>query len=328
MAFNSMRFLALAGLCLLPQLGHAGYQLRTYVSGLPSSEQTVVCSDTAARFFAYTGNAQTITVPAGCTRVTIKAWGSAGGSKGGLGGAGGYVTAAYRVAAGNALTVQVGAPGELRYAGNAVRVPQTTESASQHYLAAAYLPGGGGGLVSGGGLVGVHNGSGYLVIAGSGGGGLAGGTGGGGGGLVGQSGANGVAGGYPTAGGGTQSAGGQLSSGLKCGALSPALNQGGYLTGGIASADYPGYGGIGIADDSGGGGAGYYGGAGGGHCGKPGGGGGSSFYAQDSSYLGGGEVLAAAGALPGNSGDADRAGAGEPVLDSSGRPGLVVIRFN
>ena len=298
-------------------ISYAGGTVTKAVQGVGVTP-VVACADTSAHAFTYTGSAQSITVPANCTTATIKAWGAAGGSNGGLGGAGGYATATYTVAAAEQLTIVVGVPGQIRASG---------VTASANYTG-TYSTGGLGGKSSGGGLVAVSKGGTLMLVAGSGGGGFGSGSGGGGGGTSGQNGVNGTAGGYATAGGGTSSAGGVLTAGTACGAAAASYNSGGYLTGGIGNADYPGYGGIGIADDAGGGGAGYYGGAGGSYCGVTGGGGGSGYYSTGLGYTSGGSLIGASGATPGNSADADRSGAGVPVNNAAGVTGRVVIRFN
>ncbi len=64
--------------------------------------------------FSFTGTAQTFTVPAGVTEVTIDAYGAAGGpSEGGAapGGLGGRATATIPVTPGEALAVYVGGLG-------------------------------------------------------------------------------------------------------------------------------------------------------------------------------------------------------------------------
>ncbi len=68
-----------------------------------------------AQTFSYTGADQTFTVPAGCTNITIRAWGAGGGGPGaaGPGGAGGYTTATLAVNGGDTLTIMVGQGGPM-----------------------------------------------------------------------------------------------------------------------------------------------------------------------------------------------------------------------
>ncbi|HOM21029.1 MAG TPA: glycine-rich protein [Ottowia sp.] len=214
--------------------------------------------------FAYTGAAQTWTVPAGVTQVTLDLRGAQGGasyvSATGLrqqdGGLGGQTQGSLSVTPGQVLNLYVG--GQAADVGNVTPAP------------GGFNGGGDGGVygAGGGGATDVRVGGTALAnrvaVAGGGGGGNSGcpnhGTGGAGGG------ASGVAGvghaGYTPGGGGTQSAGGaagyspgvagQLGLGGSSASYHMAGGGGGYYGGGSAYAA------------GGGGGSGYIGGLGGG----------------------------------------------------------------
>ena len=65
-----------------------------------------------SRTFDFTGAAQSFTVPAGVTRITVAAYGASGGTSLSLGGKGGLVTATLPVTAGETLSVFVGGAAE------------------------------------------------------------------------------------------------------------------------------------------------------------------------------------------------------------------------
>jgi hypothetical protein len=254
--------------------------------------------------FSYTGTHQNITVPAGCTTATIKAWG-AGGRGGYLlaGGGGGFASKTFSgLTAGSSWSVLVG---------------QGANGSS-----ATYGGGGAGGANStcnagaGGGFSGVFAGS-PLIIAGGGGGGGHGetsGSAGGGGAGGGETGVNGTNSGSGSAiklggGGGSQTSGG---------ALNPQPDGGSQ------------YGSNGGASNGcgGGGGSGYFGGEGGDvqtlskTSGSGAGGGGGSGYAPS------GSLIAGSGCSVANSGDPDYpAGIGNGGCSSmaAGQNGSVVI---
>lgn len=262
--------------------------------------------------FIYTGSDQTVTVPAGCTHMIVKAWGAGGagaiGTYGGstqyAGGAGGFAAGTIAVTAGQVYTVIVGQGGGAL----------VTNS--------GYGGGGAGGKDSywgsgdGGGRSAIRLAGTELITAGGGGGGgtsavqaRTGGAGGGAGGFPG--GGDGVAGG-----GGTQSAGGASTlAGNICTGVTGSQFQGANYF--CSSYDY-----------GGGGGGGYYGGGSGGAANfdVTSGGGGSS-------YIGGvliGTTIAGYGTTPGNNTDSDYVagiGAGGAASTNGGN-GLVVISWS
>ncbi len=215
--------------------------------------------------FAYTGAAQTWTVPAGVTQVTLDLRGAQGGasyvSATGLrqedGGLGGQTQGSLTVTPGQVLHLYVG--GQAADVGNVTPAP------------GGFNGGGDGGQwgAGGGGATDVRVGGTALAnrvaVAGGGGGGNSGGpdhgAGGNGGGASGDPGVN-FSGGYTPGGGGTQSAGGaagyspgvagQLGLGGSSASYHMAGGGGGYYGGGSAYAA------------GGGGGSGYIGGLGGG----------------------------------------------------------------
>jgi len=206
--------------------------------------------------FSFTGSAQTFTVPACVTSLTVEAWGAQGGGSQCSpppaqddGGKGGYAIGTVSVTPGESLQINVGGKGLVAAGDN--------------------TPGGWGG----GGPAGLYGGSGggasdlrrgtalgdRLIVAGGGGGGDCGapdhGMGGDGGGLQGAPGVV-MNGSYTPGGGGTQTGGGAAGSNSTAGAL------------GLG-------GGLGAYHEAGGGG-GYYGGGG---AYAAGGGGGSCYIA-------------------------------------------------
>ena len=207
--------------------------------------------------FAYTGGAQTFTVPACVTRISIYASGAQGADTNGagVGGLGGVVAASIVVTPGETLTVMVGGQGAL--------------SPRAGTPAGGYNGGGGtaGPAGTGGGASDLRRGVARLVVAGGGGGGgspSAGANGGAGGDLIGVDGV--TAGGGTGGGGGTQVAGGAAGVGIGTAATSGSSGTGG--VGGDDAAFLSG----------GGGGGGWFGGGGGGGGGLSGGGGGGSSY--------------------------------------------------
>ncbi|MER7468655.1 Ig-like domain-containing protein [Streptomyces sp. NPDC097981] len=244
--------------------------------------------------FAYTGAADTFTVPAGVTQVSVDARGASGGAAagdtnpGGVGGAGGEVVATVAVTPGQTLQVNVGgvggvgtegAPGGGGFNGGA------TGGSSD------FVYGGGGGGASD-----VRSGafdllSRVVTAAGGGGGGATAELAGGAGGAGGQSGANGTngTGGPNTTGGGGGGGATPTTPGTGGTAGTGADNTGGNGAPGVFGSGGPG--GSGQSDSpgsgitaGGGGGGGVFGGGGGGgggitnteFSGAGGGGGGSS----------------------------------------------------
>ncbi len=258
-------------------------------SGCGGSSQCLGGACVAKMTFAYTGGAQSFTVPAGVTQITIEAWGAAGGGDCGTGmggGPGGTVTATVAVSAGDIEYVYVGGMG------------QCADSTG----GAGYNGGGPGGQNvthaggGGGGASNVQNAAlGYVVVAGAGGGG--GGDYGGGGAGGGTTGGSGEGGAFATGGGGGgASAGGGAGAGGDGGGNGQAGSfgqGGGGGTGGSVG---------GVTNGGGGGGGGYYGGGGGGggaFSSGAGGGGGSSYAApaatgvtmQQGTWTGSGQVV-------------------------------------
>ena len=214
----------------------------------------------ATASFSYTGAAQTWTVPAGVTQVTLELRGAQGGGSYNCsserqedGGLGGLTQGTLTVTPGQVLNLYVG--GQAPDVGNVTPAP------------GGFNGGGDGGQygAGGGGATDVRVGGSALAnrvaVAGGGGGGNTGcpnyGTGGGGGGSSGDVGLN-LSGGFVPGGGGTQAAGGtagsapgmagQLGLGGSAAAYHVAGGGGGYYGGGAAFAA------------GGGGGSGYIGG--------------------------------------------------------------------
>ncbi len=215
--------------------------------------------------FNYTGGAQTFTVPAGITSVTLKAWGASGGDGQingniGVGGKGGLATGNLAVTPGQTLNVYVGGRGTPS-TNSTICCGGFNGGGNAYGLSSTNARGGGGGAsdVRVGGTALANR----VLVAGGGGGGCwlgaSGiGTGGAGGGLTGAAGnANDYDGG-----GGTQSAGGANGCTTCCSnnpGLSGSLGQGGGIV-------------AGCTNTLGGGGGGYYGGGAGNNAG-----GGSSY---------------------------------------------------
>ena len=230
--------------------------------------------------FTATGADQTFTLPTGCTKFFVQAWGAGGGGtneqdgNGRSGGAGGYTSAF--VSGTGSFNIVVGSGGVVG-------------STASVYGGGAGAGGASGG--AGGGRSAVQSSGADIVTAGGGGGSGYGGTtgysgtnedGGSGGGLIGLG-----IGGTQSGGGGTQSSGG---------------SHGG--SGGTSGSQYAG--GAGASTWSGGGGGGWYGGGGGGAAwGDGGSGGGGSSY-----YLGTGVTLGTTLAAP--------TGSANPVVQDLG----------
>ena len=263
--------------------------------------------------FTYTGSDQNFTAPAGVNTVNIEMWGAGGGngnisgwSGGGNGAAAGYASGLVTVTPGNAYKIVVGQAGQ---AANAVRKYGGGGRAHD-----SWGPGSAGGLSGfflGSGTVfsgtepqsGTHARS--VLIAGGGGGGGAnrnpGSTNGGAGG--GTNGQNGNSSNASFRGnGGTQNAGGSGS---------PAQG-GSELRGGDGNGAY------------GAGGAGGYWGGGAGAYQEPndmgGGGGGSGYF--NPTYVNSATLTGGSDTTPGNSGDADRSGAGSVQAN-----GIMILRY-
>ncbi len=241
--------------------------------------------------FLMTGSTQAFTVPAGCTSVTIKAWGAGGaggdpqqsGSINSYGGGAGLVTGDLAVRPGQMLGVVVGEGGKITSAAAACTSLAYGGGARGCVNSHSGAGGGGGGRSA----ISV-SGTEVLVAAGGGGGGgyyTSCGSGGAGGGLTGQGG-TGTGGGYP----GTQVGAGAGGTDNNYNPMPGTIGAGGDA-----------------AHISGGGGGGYYGGGGGSHGNTvPYGGGG----AGGSSYFGGAGVSGGAttpgsDTTPGASGDSD-----------------------
>jgi hypothetical protein len=235
---------------------------------------------------AFTGTADALLVPAGCSEAWVYAWGGGGagaGATGSTGGGGAYVRARVPVVGGETLTVVVGGGGNKK-AGD-----------SSH---------GSGGAGYSGLFRGSVSQANALVVAGGGGGTLHCSGGGGGGAPNGLDGITGATAGgcgtsQPYSGrGGSTTAGGAAGyhvSGAAPGA-GAALSGG---TGGDGSGGYSpvAFGGGAGGGIGGGGGGGYWGGGGGGHHGgvSAGGGGGGSSFATTEAIVG--SVLMEAGGV-------------------------------
>lgn len=237
--------------------------------------------------FTYTGSLQSLTVPAGCTNVMIKAWGGggAGAQQGGgsyfasaNGGGAAFVRGYVPVTPGSSLKIVVGGGGNYGNGavcgGGAGGYGGGGNGGAGSSVCQYYGPGGGGGYS------GVFNSSvsqaNALVIAGGGGGGGAyDAVSGGGATAVGFTAKNG-AGSFPGAGASSSAGGAGGSGGASAGVSGSAL-----AGGNGANGTYTG-GGTGGGYGAGGGGGGYWGGGGGGQGtagggNGSGGGGGSSF---------------------------------------------------
>lgn len=233
---------------------------RTITSLLGLAAFTACMAQTTVTF-NYTGAAQTFTVPACVTSITVDARGAKAGNNGSYaGGNGGRVQATVPVTPGEVLQIMVGEQGVNTSTNN----PPVFNGGGGVY---SYISGGTAG--TGGGASDIRRtpyaNADRLVISGGGGGGGYTNIGGHGGGLIGQDGVPYPS--WPNSGGkgGTQSAGG--AAGVACCSCPTYTTAGAVAQGGNGAGDGAG---------GGGGGGGYYGG--GGSC-FAGGGGGSSYTA-------------------------------------------------
>ncbi len=305
-----------------------------------TASTTVFVTDCIAGSLAYnyTGTMQTFTMPAGCTKATIKAWGGGGAGSlqfntyGSYGGGGGFAKGSLTMTSGEQLYVFVGGGGVVNGAGGYNGGASAGPTMSDPYNGTNPKAGSGGGasdvrrggttlsdriLVAGGGG---GAGSCYLMYNNTCTGGAGGGASGIGGSMhngtvyinLGFISGTGTISGYGGR-GGTVSAGG---AGGVCTACSG--NSGSAGSFGFGGAPYSGVSVI----PGGGGGGGYYGGGGG--AGWSGGGGGAS-------YVGGltnTTTSAGSGAGAGNSVDADASGAGSGgATNAQGTAGRVVIYY-
>lgn len=318
--------------------GSATIQVQDSQGNIATTTATITNCIAGSSAFSYTGSSQTFTMPAGCTKATIKAWGGGGagglqwGSYGNNGGGGGYATGVVNLAPGENLTVNVGGGGVFAggggWNGGAGAGPYQSDPISGTSPRA-----GGGGGATDVRRVGTNLTDRILVAGGGGGGGSCykmynnACVGGPGGGTAGASGTmfNGTVTfkiGFGTATATVSGYGGGGGSGLGGGV-------GGYCTtcyGNSGSAGSLGGGGAPYSAPSimpgGGGGGGYYGGGGG--AAWSGGGGGSSYFGGMSS----GSSVMGSGSVPGNSTDPDRSGAGSGGgIAGSGSAGRVVIYY-
>lgn len=262
----------------------------------------------------YTGNDESITVPANTNRAIVRLWGGGGGSNGNdsggdraNGGAGGFVKFTIDVTAGETLTAKVAGGGTK---GTSGRIPGAGGGFSALLRGSTYL-----GIAGGGGGAGGYGndrtdswgGSGGEIIANNGKTNLYA-TGGGGGTQI-----AGGAGGTP----GTGEAGSSFQGGAGGGGNTTIA--GGWPGGGNASSN---------SECGGGGGGGYYGGGGGGGSGTwgAGGGGGSSYTngsAIDVTHIKAAENVTTA---PGSAEDGYQSGIGNGGTSSAnGGNGLIYI---
>lgn len=257
--------------------------------------------------FSYTGALQNTTVPAGCTGVTIKAWGAGGGagSGGSPGGGAAFVGMDLAVTAGEAFTFLVGQGGRVNSGATGA--------------ATAYGGGGAGGGDAngyggpgGGGRTSVYRGAIEILIAGGGGGGASYNNV-----YIGGAGGSGNPSGEYCAGakgmGATLVGGG--AGGGQCYNAAANSTAGTYLQGGNGQYSNAHYGGAG-------GGGGYYGGGGGGAIGA--GGGGSNLVPS------GGLSMSGSGASAANNSDTSYVagrGAGGASAGAVGGNGYVVMIF-
>jgi hypothetical protein len=138
-----------------------------------SSVWTSPDCDVTPQVFAYTGSLQTFTVPAGCSQITVQAWGGGGGAgescptTGGKGGPGGYTEATFTTSAGTSYDVYVARGGYLGSSSN-----QKAGNGSGTYISGGSSAAnrGGGAWGGSGGSASVF-GSDLVVAAGGGGGG-------------------------------------------------------------------------------------------------------------------------------------------------------------
>ena len=176
-----IRFFAiLAAMVLTTPAFASSYVFYTSVLGLRASSGApdnavsppANCTPGTATF-AYTGAAQAFTVPAGCSQMSVVAWGAGGGSSsvsGGNGGAGAYAAGTFSVTGGQQYTIVVGRGGFIGSpsAQGAVYGGGGTGGGGYAQFYAFAGSGGGGSFVQ-------FNGADLLVAAGGGGGGWWGG---------------------------------------------------------------------------------------------------------------------------------------------------------
>jgi hypothetical protein len=248
--------------------------------------ESIGASSTATNTFAYTGGAQTFTVPAGVTSVTISASGAQGGNTAYTGGLGGNATGSFTVTPGQVLNLYVGGQGAVATTGG------FNGGGNGGTGSAGNFGSGGGGAsdVRVGGTALINR----ILVAGGGGGSgnLYSGFGGAGGAGSSCLSPFGVGGGFGTgcSSGNVGSCAGGTSPSYGTGGGGGGLNSGGAISGdgsgGAGGAGTLGVGGVGgtQVNGPGGGGGGYYGGAGGqsGSGGCNGGGGGGSSYSSSS----------------------------------------------
>jgi len=101
---RTVSIFGLASAVLIPiHAAQASTALTTFDTGYCAGEE-----------YGYTGSDQLVTVPAGATKMKVKAWGAGGGKDGGaIGGAGGYVEAEVPVVPGTNYQAVVGAIGQF-----------------------------------------------------------------------------------------------------------------------------------------------------------------------------------------------------------------------
>jgi hypothetical protein len=327
------------------------YQMRIVIPGLRATPAAPAAGSCAAGevVVSYTGAAQAVAVPSGCTTAFVDMWGAGGGSgntgttgsgsysgsysSGGNGGGGGYVGFSLSgLPAGQTFSVRVGAGGlapdsvtfnqggYYGYAWAGAGGGRSDISLNGTLIAVAGAGGGGGGgddnLAKG--ALGGNGGAGGTLAgnaAGNGGAGLGGQAGG-------ASGANGGAGVNP---GGSLVGGGCTSS-----SPNPIFPNGGTFCGWSA-------GNLSSASSAGAGGDGYVGG-GSGYSSWPsttegGGGGGSSYVNTGFGGIASVVLLGGSGITPGNASSANRGNAGlggtNPLtaIGQSGQAGRVVVTF-
>jgi hypothetical protein len=299
-----------------------------------STNWTAAACTPGSQVFNHTGAAQTFSIPAHCSSITVKAWGGGGGGAGvAAGGGAGFAQGTLTVNLGETLNVVV-AGGGGGVIGDQGGGGGGGASAVQRGFTALIIAAGGGG--AGGSWLGVGGG------AGGPGGGINGVAGtssictGGGGATASAGGAGGITDGICFWGGsgGTSQGGPGFSSYCEdCQAYNGGANGWGYVLSNflVGWSNSGGAGGPGMSTtiSGGGGGGGYFGGGGGAGNdsslpGAGGGGGGSSYSTGQSTTLTAGSARNA-----GNNGDpsyANSAGEGGSAM-SDGNPGRIVISW-
>ncbi len=248
--------------------------------------ESIGASSTVTNTFAYTGGAQTFTIPAGVSSVTISASGAQGGNTAYTGGLGGNATGSFTVTPGQVLNLYVGGQGAAATTGGFNGGGNGGTGSSGNFGSG----GGGASDVRVGGTALINR----ILVAGGGGGSgnLYSGFGGAGGAGSSCLSPFGVGGGFGTgcSSGNIGSCAGGTAPLYGTGGGGGGLNSGGAISGdgsgGAGGAGSLGVGGVGgtQVNGPGGGGGGYYGGAGGqsGSGGCNGGGGGGSSYSSSS----------------------------------------------